>query len=370
MKTSENTINKDTVIVGIDTHKYTHTAVFINSFGQKFYELNFDNLSIDKLQRSIDSLKNKDKSNVIVALEDAKYFGAHIAKQLHHHHDRLSVRHVPSFLSKRQRGRRNKNDHEDALSVAKTVLFDYESTLPLRHKYTEKAHKEQLQTLKLMIKEREDLNREITTNKNKAHALLHLLFGSDERLSALEKSLNKKRSLLALKEYFEKRMKESKSKDTSSASLCLMKIEKILYLEEKKKELDKEIERLSESIPEVQALLNNIFGCGVVLASTIVCEVEDISRFKSVAHFASYTATAPKERSSASKKRFVSSKMGNKTLNKALHQIVLAQISKDKTEGRVYFKKKLEEGKSKLWAMRSLKRHLARRVYKTLSKLN
>ncbi len=34
-------IDENTVVVGVDTHKYTHTAVFVDNFGREFASLNF-----------------------------------------------------------------------------------------------------------------------------------------------------------------------------------------------------------------------------------------------------------------------------------------------------------------------------------------
>ncbi len=112
-----------------------------------------------------------------------------------------------------------------------------------------------------------------------------------------------------------------------------------------------------------------MYGCGTTAACTIVSEVGDIDRFKSESHFASYAIVSPKERSSASRTKILINKMGNKNLNKALHYIALAQIAKD-TDGKKYYEKKLQEGKSKLSALRSLKRYIARRVYTTLKQLS
>jgi len=59
-------VNKNTVVVGIDTHKYTHTAALINSYGQTIDNLNFDNSSIDKLEEKLRSVSS---NNIFLLLK-------------------------------------------------------------------------------------------------------------------------------------------------------------------------------------------------------------------------------------------------------------------------------------------------------------
>ncbi|PIP86170.1 hypothetical protein COY48_02590 [Candidatus Collierbacteria bacterium CG_4_10_14_0_8_um_filter_43_86] len=78
---------------------------------------------------------------------------------------------------------------------------------------------------------------------------------------------------------------------------------------------------------------------------------------------------APIHKSSGSHNRLYTSPYGNRKVNRALHTITLYQISRTKDPnglGRIYYDKKLKEGKTKLWALRCLKRQLANRVFQTL----
>ncbi len=53
-------------------------------------------------------------------------------------------------------------------------------------------------------------------------------------------------------------------------------------------------------------------------------------------------------------------------LNHALHLIAITQLRYPNTEGRIFYERKLEEGKSKKEAIRSLKRRLSDVVYRHL----
>ena len=60
------------------------------------------------------------------------------------------------------------------------------------------------------------------------------------------------------------------------------------------------------------------------------------------------------------------SRRGNRKLNHALHMIAVTQIRNPGTEGRVYFERKVAEGKTKKEALRSLKRQVSNAVYRQL----
>lgn len=60
------------------------------------------------------------------------------------------------------------------------------------------------------------------------------------------------------------------------------------------------------------------------------------------------------------------SQRGNRKLNHALHLAAICQIRNAGTGGRIYFERKVDEGKTKKDAIRSLKRHVSNAVYRKL----
>jgi transposase len=57
---------------------------------------------------------------------------------------------------------------------------------------------------------------------------------------------------------------------------------------------------------------------------------------------------------------------GNRQLNAALHRIAITQIRLTNSLGHHYYRKRLADGKATKEALRCLKRHLARTVYRRL----
>ena len=93
--------------------------------------------------------------------------------------------------------------------------------------------------------------------------------------------------------------------------------------------------------------------------------VGDVGRFPTKAHFASYSGTAPVEASSGDVVRHRLSTAGNRKLNYALHMVATSQARSD-APGGGYYRKKIDEGKSRKEALRFLKRRISDAVYKSL----
>jgi transposase len=104
---------------------------------------------------------------------------------------------------------------------------------------------------------------------------------------------------------------------------------------------------------------------GPIVAALILGHSGDITRFPTAGHYASYNGTAPIEASSGPKVRHRLNPRGNRQLNHALHMIAISQTRHD-TAGRVYYQRKLTEGKTAKEARRALKRRISDTVYKAL----
>lgn len=98
----------------------------------------------------------------------------------------------------------------------------------------------------------------------------------------------------------------------------------------------------------------------------IIGHTGDISRFPARHHYAAYNGTAPIEASSGQRKRHRLNPRGNRMLNHALHTIAVCQLRYPTTEGRLFYERKLEEGKTPKEAIRALKRRISDVVYRHL----
>ena len=106
-------------------------------------------------------------------------------------------------------------------------------------------------------------------------------------------------------------------------------------------------------------------GVGPVVAARILADVADVTRFADRNRFASWTGTAPLDASSGEQIRHRLSRAGNRKMNHMLHIAAATQARLD-TEGRAYYRRKLAEGKTRMEAMRCLKRRISDAVYRQL----
>ena len=109
----------------------------------------------------------------------------------------------------------------------------------------------------------------------------------------------------------------------------------------------------------------DLSGVGPVVAARILADVGDVARFADRNRFASWTGTAPLDASSGEQTRHRLSRAGNRRMNRMLHIAATTQIRLD-TAGRAYYRRKLAAGKTRMEAMRCLKRRISDAVYRQL----
>jgi transposase len=331
------------VLIGIDPHKSSHTAVVVDGDEKELARLKVraDRRQLQRLLAFAQPYEFR-----TWAIESAGGLGFLLAQQLVAAGE--DVVDVPAVLAARVRllgsGRGSKNDPNDALSTAIAALRD-------PHLRTVSAE-DHVMVLRLLADRHQDLTALRTQAVGRLHALLAALVpgGVQKRLSA------------------------------NGASEFLRRVHPVTAVETQRKalavDLVADVRRLDRAIAEVKArtvtavaaagtCVVEIYGVGPIVAALLIGHSGDITRFPSAGHYASYNGTAPIEASSGPKVRHRLNTRGNRQLNHALHMAAVTQIRRD-TPGRVYYDRKLEEGKSPKEARRALKRQISDAVYKKL----
>jgi transposase len=139
------------------------------------------------------------------------------------------------------------------------------------------------------------------------------------------------------------------------------------HLARRHEHLTKEID---ESTGELRALVEHINpgllaakGVGVVTATQLLITAGDNpDRITGKAAFAALTGVSPIPASSGKTNRHRLNRGGDRKANTAIHTIALVRISMD-PRSKAYIAKKTAEGKTKLEAIRCLKRHIANELY-------
>lgn len=328
-------------VVGIDSHKATLAACAIDAAGIVLAERTFPNepAGFTALAGWLTELGVER-----VGLEGSAGYGAAAARHLvHAGHAALEV---PPQLSHRERirtRRAGKSDPGDALAIARVTLREPELP-PVR---LADASRE----LQLVVQAREDLVAEATRVRNRLHADLVVLVPG---YGATAANLVAVRHRSAVGRLLRKLA-------GVHAELARDRLARLNRLTVEVRELERRIERVVAGHP-----LRALPGAGPLVAAKLIGEVGDIRRFRSADAFAMLAGVAPIPASSGQVSRMRLNRGGNRQLNRALWCIAFSQ-AKTHEPARLFIARKRSEGKSWREAMRALKRHLARIVFRLMS---
>lgn len=124
--------------------------------------------------------------------------------------------------------------------------------------------------------------------------------------------------------------------------------------------------KLAAAVRASGTTVTEIFGVGPAVAAAVLGDVGDISRFPGPDSFAAYNGTAPTEVSSGGRVVHRLSLRGNRRMNHAVHMAAVTQVRYQTSEGRTYYDKKIAEGKTSKEALRALKRQVSDALYKRM----
>jgi transposase len=332
-----------TVIIGIDPHKRSHTAVALDEHDQQLDELRViaDRRQVDRLQAWAARWPDR-----VWAIENANGLGWLLARQLVAAGEQ--VRDVPPKLSagvRKLAGSGHKTDAHDAHSTA--IAGRHAKVL----RTVEIDHGVEL--LALLVERRWH----IVDTRQKTLVRIH------EQLTKLQPGgYSKKLSADKVA-----RLLRSIRPTDALAARRRQVVKELLVdlrrLDKQRKQINVE---LDQALADYGTCLTDIDGIGRVAAATIIAIVGDVRRFPTEAHFGSFSGTAPVAASSGEKVRYRLNLDGQRQINKVLHTAAKTQIRMAGSPGRAYVIRKMDEGKTRREATRSLKRHLANTVYRAL----
>lgn len=332
------------VMIGVDPHKASHTAVAIGGD-----EDQIASVKVRATLRQVDQLLTwaEPFEKRTWAIESVGGLGYLLAQQLVTRGE--DVLDVPATLAARIRvlatKRSNKNDPNDAHSIAVAAL-----RAPALRQVVPADHTE---VLRLLSKRNWDLGRQ----RARVVCRLHSLF-SELAPGGIAKELyvSDAEALLA--------------KVTPESPAQQMRFDLILELLDDVRRLDTQTKeshrRIRLAVKASGTSVTKVYGVGPIHAASLIGYSGDIRRFANRDAYASYNGTAPIEYSSGGRTVHRLSMRGSRRLNNTLHMAAVTQLRNPGTEGRIYFERKVAEGKTKKEALRSLKRQISNAVYRQL----
>jgi transposase len=331
------------VMIGVDPHKGSHTAVAIDAAERQLgtVRVRASACQAGKLVEWATEWPER-----TWAVEGAGGLGHLLAQQLLAAGEQ--VLDIQPKLGARVRllssGRSNKNDPNDARSVAIVALRS-----PARKIVAADDHSV---VLKMWSKRHRDLSRLRCQAACRLHATLcELLPGGVSKRITTPAATTLLASLVP------------------AGAIAAARHEVALALLDDLRRIDDQLRQaratITAAVRASGTSLTGIFGVGPVIAATIIGDAGDITRFPS-ADRSAYNGTAPIEVSSGNRKIYRLSRRGNRRMNHAIHMAAVTQIRYSYSDGRAYYDKKIKEGKTRLEALRALKRRLSNTIYQQL----
>lgn len=382
--------------VGLDNHKDTHTAVFLNCFCEKIGELTLSTSPSgfpQFLQESGEFLL--EGTEFAFGFEDVTAYGRSLVKFLAE--QGYLVKHVNASLVATERNGRNvlmKTDSIDAECVARVLLNRFDE-LPLA------SPSDKLWTLKSLVARRESMVKINGILKNHLHNLIYetypsyhcffndvscqsslafyeaypspscLMESSVEELAALLQAASKglvgeKKALQIWNAVEQNKVLPSEYEATrnitirSTVAQLQLSIDGINALEDE----------LSFFLDFFDYPLTSMKGIDTVTAAKIISEIGDIGRFRSAAALASYAGVAPVTYASGMTDIQYANKRGNRVLNEIFFRLAMGFICLRGTQKVAvnpffydYYHQKLAEGKTKKQALKCVQRRLVNIIY-------
>jgi transposase len=329
------------VVIGVDSHKRTHTAVAADGTGRKLAERTVAATPAGHLELVRWAGRLAERT---WALEDCRHLSRRLSSDLLVAGERV-VRVPPKLMAGARRSSREpgKSDPIDALAVARAALREDLPAATLDGPERE---------VRLLVDHREDLVAERTRAQNRLRWHLHELAPGSEPVA---RGLDRAVVLAALE-------RDLVTAPGTVGRIARELVVRIRALTATINELEREITRLvAGQAPSLLALV----GCGPLTAAKLVGETAGVGRFRSRAAFARHNGSAPLPVWSSNTERHRLSRTGNRQLNVALHRIAITQLQRE-GPGRTYLEHRRAQGDTKPEAIRALRRRISDEVFRRM----
>jgi transposase len=332
-------------VIGVDAHKASHTAAAVNRVTAELV----GEQTVDARRAGHDRLiawaRSLDEQRVW-AVEDCRHVSGGLERDLLEAGETV-IRVPPKLMASERRSarKRGKCDPIDALAVARAAIR--EPGLPTaRMPGVERE-------IRALVLHRDALLGDAVTYAKRLRWMLHDL---DPTLDVPPRALSLPVHQQRIKRWL------ARQPQTVQVRVCRDLVRRITELTRAARQIEKELTALvRRTHPELLA----IPGCGPLCAATIISEIDGIGRFRTDAQLAAFCGAAPLDASSGRKLRHRLNRAGNRKLNRALHIIAVTQI-RTHTPAKAYYQRRQTAGNTNKEALRALKRHLARTVFRTL----
>lgn len=336
-------------VIGIDTHSHKHVATVINNLGVVLYTREV-RVTSKQMVQFVDWAVSKTGGEVLFAIEGTSSYGETLTSILLERHLDVAEVKPPKVKS---RGGDGKTDQIDAELAALNVLRK-----PV-HLLARPRRGETRKALRILLGARQQMVTEQSMSKN---ALIAIVRGMDLGIDA--------RKPLPLRQYKTIAKWHIHDDPTSVAYIAKTEVKRLAqHVVTLQENLDTNTQSLNTLDRTMAPKLLEAPGVGPVTLATVLCAYSHKGRIRSPEAFAAIAGATPIPASSGNTKHYRLNRYGDRKLNNALHTITMARIRCDELT-KAYVEKRTEQGLDIRDIKRSLKRYIARSLFKKLEALN
>jgi transposase len=338
-------------VVGVDTHARKHVATVVDNHGAVLATREV-RVTASQMNGFIAWIRKVtgNAENVLLAIEGTSSYGETLTKLALT--SSLAVAEVKPPKTK-ARGGDGKTDRIDAELAALSVLrLSVDKLIAPRNGTQRKC-------LRVLLASRRNIVAQQTASKNTLIALLR----------SCELGVDVRRALV-WKQYHEVSLWKARTGDDQEQTITRLEAKRLAanvlnassLLEQNEIQLTGLVQTLAPGLLDKP-------GVGPVTAAQALCSYSHKGRIRSAAAFAALAGTTPIPASSGNVVRYRLNRFGDRALNEAIHTIARSRMRYDDTT-KAYVAKRTAEGQSIREIRRSLKRYIARGLYKQLEACN
>lgn len=333
------------VVIGVDTHKHTHTAAVLAAATTAEMENTTAPADGDGY-RALLEMADRHSSLRAWAIEGANGYGLGLVRFLAEHGELVIELDRPSRPARRNGA---KSDPLDAVRAGREALAREHLAVP--REGDERA------ALATLLTARRSAVSAATDAQRQVHALV---VTTPEQL---RRRLRDKTTIELIRTCARLRVDSRWDVATRTSAVVLRDLaRRVQALNTEARTHERAILELVRSWrPD----LLDEFGVGPIVAATVLCAWSHPGRFRHEAAFAMLAGTAPIPASSGITVRYRLNRSGDRRLNQALHTVVLTRLRHDPAT-RAYAERRRAEGKTDREIKRCLKRYVARQLFRLL----
>ena len=334
------------VVIGVDTHKHTHTAAAVSPTGAVLDQLTVP--ADAKGYRRLIAFGERHDGR-LWAIEGTGSFGAGLTTALLARSERVVEVDRPERPARRAGA---KSDDIDAVRAARQVLAGQGVSEP--------RSRGQREAIRVLLATRA----QAIDFRTRAISALHAL------VTSAPDNLRQRLRELPLGELLRtcsalRGSPRQSAEEFATVTAMRATARRALACEREAAELEDQIEVL---VRQFAPGLLKVLGVGPIVGAQVVVSWSHRGRFRSEAAFAKLGGVAPIEASSGMVVRHRLNRSGDRQLNRALHTVVLVRMRQDAAT-KAYVERRLAEGKSVREIKRCLKRYVARQLFRQLQTL-